>query len=87
MGMCCKKKIMIGSMKWRVPGQEVDERKLAERLWKKTKARGLNMEDATDRSRWRRQIGMIDDHNECEWVTDSSSTGLPGLSRTNSKEP
>jgi len=21
-----------------------------------------------DRSRWRKQIGMIDDHNECEWV-------------------
>jgi len=23
-------------MKWRVPGQEVDQRKLGERLWKKT---------------------------------------------------
>ena len=41
MGMCCEKKIMIGwrnvwSMKWRVPGQEVGQRKLGERLWKKT---------------------------------------------------
>jgi len=40
-GMCCKKKTMIGwrnvwSMKWRVPGQEVDQRKLGEKLWKKT---------------------------------------------------
>ena len=26
---------------------------------------GLNMEDAMDRSRWRKQIGMIDDHDEC----------------------
>jgi len=41
MGMCCEKKSMIGwrnvwSIKWRVLGQEVDQRKLAERLWKKT---------------------------------------------------
>jgi len=26
----------VWSMKWRVPGQEVDQRKLGERLWKKT---------------------------------------------------
>jgi len=31
---------------------------------KDCKARGLNREDA-DRSRWRRQIGIFDDHNEC----------------------
>ena len=41
MGMCCKKKTMIGrrnvfSVKWMMPGQEVDQRKLGERLWKKT---------------------------------------------------
>jgi len=35
---------------------------------KDCKACGLNREDAMDRSRWRKQIGMIDDHNECEWV-------------------
>jgi len=29
------------------------------------RARGLNREDAMDRSRWRKQIGMIDDHDEC----------------------
>ena len=41
MGMCCEKKTMIGlrnvwSMKWRIPDQEVDERGLGERLYKKT---------------------------------------------------
>jgi len=38
-------------MKWRVPVQEVDQRKKEERLWKKT-AR----EDAIDRNKWRKQI-------------------------------
>jgi len=71
MGMCCEKKRMIGgrnvwSMKWRVPGQEVDQRKLGKRLWEDCRARGLNREDAMDRSRWRKQIGMIDDRDECE---------------------
>ena len=46
----------------------------------------LNMEDAMDRSRWRTQIGMVDDHDECEWVNVSSGTGSPRLSRTKSKE-
>jgi len=41
MGMCGEKKTMIGwrnvwSMKWRLSGEEVDQRKLGERLWKKT---------------------------------------------------
>jgi len=45
------------------------------------------MEDAMDRSRWRKQIGMTDDHGECEWVNVSSGTGSLGLSRTNSTEP
>jgi len=48
---------------------------------------GLNTEDAMVRSRLRKQIGMIDDHDECEWVNVSSGTGSPGLSRTNSTEP
>jgi len=74
-------------MKRRAPGQEVDQRKLGERLWTKTKVRGLNKEDAMDHSRWRKQIGMIDDHDECEWVNVSSGTGSPGLSRTKSTEP
>jgi len=51
------------------------------------KAHGLNRDDAMERSRWRKQIGMIDDHDECEWVNVSSGTGTPGLSRTRSKEP
>ena len=32
---------------------------------KDCRARGLNTEDAMCRSRWRKQIGMIDDHDEC----------------------
>jgi len=40
-------------MKLRVPGQEVDQRKLGERLWKKTVR---HREDAMDRNRWRNQI-------------------------------
>jgi len=48
---------------------------------KDCKACGLNREDAMDRSRWRKQIGMIDDHDECEWVNVSSGTGSPALSR------
>ena len=51
---------------------------------KDCRARGLNREDAMDRSRWRKQIGMIDDHDECEWVNVSSGTGSPGLSQTKS---
>ena len=42
-GFCfsCEKKTMIRwrnvwSVKWRVPGQEIDQRKLGERSWKKT---------------------------------------------------
>ena len=58
-------------MKWRVPGQEVDQRKLGGDC----RARGLNTEDAMVRSRWRKQTGMIDDHDECEWVNVSSGTG------------
>jgi len=48
-------------------------------------ARGLNREEGVDRSRWRKQIGMIDDRDECEWVNVSSGIGSPGL--TNSTEP
>jgi len=62
MGMHCKKKTMIRlrnvwSMKWRVPGLEVDQRKFGEILWKKDcQAHKLNREDAMDRNRWRKQI-------------------------------
>jgi len=53
-----------------------------ERYWteiveKDCKARGLNREDAMDRNRRRKQIGMIDDHDECECVNVSSGTGSP----------
>ena len=43
-------------MKWRVPGQEVDQRKLGERLWKDCQAHKLNREDAMDNIRWIKQI-------------------------------
>ena len=32
---------------------------------KDCRIRGLNTEDFMDRSRWRKLIGMIDDHDEC----------------------
>ena len=54
---------------------------------KHCQVRGLNRENAMDRSRWRKQIGMIDDHDECEWVNVSSGTSSPGLSRTKFTEP
>jgi len=41
---------------------------------KDCKARGLNGEDAKDRSRWRKQIGMIDDHDEFQCVNFSYGT-------------
>jgi len=58
------------SMKWGVPGQDVDQRKLGERLWKKT-ARHVNW---TGRMLWIVIVGgsrwwMIDEHNRCDiWV-------------------
>jgi len=62
-------------MKWRV-----DQRKLGREIVEKDcKACGLNREDTMDCSRWRKKIEMIDDHNECEWVNVSSSTGSPRL--------
>ena len=95
MGMCCEKKTMIGwtnvrSMMWRVPGQEVDQRKLGERLWEKT-VRCVNWTRRTPRIVYGchgcSRLGMIDDHDTCEWVNVSSGTGSPGLSWTKSREP
>jgi len=43
-------------MKWRVPGQEVDQRKLGEIVEKDCQVCGLNREDAMDRIRWMKQI-------------------------------
>jgi len=44
-------------MKWRVLGQEVDQRKLVERLWKNDcQVHGLNREDAIYRITWMKQI-------------------------------
>jgi len=54
---------------------------------KDCRACGLNRENAMDRSRWRKQIGIFDDHGGCQWVNVSSGTGSTGLSQTKSKEP
>ena len=44
-------------MKWRVPGQEVDQRKIGREIVEKDcQARGLNREDAMDRIGWMKQI-------------------------------
>ena len=51
---------------------------------KDCQVRGLNRVDVMDRRKWRKQIGMIDDDDECEWV---NGTGSPGLSQTKSVEP
>ena len=85
MGMCCEKKTMIAwrnvrSMKWRVEGQEVDQRKLGERLWKKT-VRHINW---TERMpwiviNWGSRSRMTDDRDRCEWVNVSSGTGSTSL--------
>jgi len=40
-------------MRWMAPDQEVDQRGLGERLWKKI-VRHVNREDAMDRSRWKK---------------------------------
>jgi len=45
-------------------------------------ARGLNRED---HSRWRKQIGMIDDHDECEWVNVFLVPAHPGCPGQNPK--
>jgi len=50
-------------------------------------SRGVNGEDAMDGSKWRKQIGIFDDHDWCEWVNVSSGTSSPGLSQTKSKKP
>jgi len=91
MGMCCEKRpcLLKKCMEYEVEGARPRDR--PKKTWreivkKDCKACGLNREDAVDHSRWRKQIGMIDDHDGCEWVNVSSGTGSPRLSRTKSKE-
>ena len=54
---------------------------------KDCKVHGLIRENAIDRSRWRKQIEIFDDHDGYEWVNVSSGTSSPGLSQTKSTEP
>ena len=91
MGMCYKMKIMIGwrnvwSMKWPVPGQEVDQRKLGEKLWKKT----VEHVDWIQRMPWI----VVDGESRQGWLmTTMSESGwmfllvqaLPGCPRQNSQ--
>jgi len=61
------------------PGQEVDQRELRKRLWKKT-VRHVNW---TERIPWiiidgGSRYGMIDDHDRCYWVNVCSGTSSPG---------
>jgi len=44
-------------MKWRVPGQQVDQRKLGREIVEKDcQAHKLNKQDVVDHNRWRKQI-------------------------------
>jgi len=48
---------------------------------KDCRARELNTEDAMCRSRWRKQIGMIDDYDECSggmFLLVPAHPGCPG---------
>jgi len=48
---------------------------------KDCRARGLNREDAMDRARWRKLIGMIDDYDEssgCMFLLVPAHPGFPG---------
>ena len=73
-------------MKWRMPGRGRPKKTWTEIVEKDFKARGFNREDVMDHSRWRKQIGIFDDHNGCVWVNVSSGTSSPGLSQTKLKE-
>ena len=92
MGMCRKKKIndwVKKYMEYEVEGARPRGR--PRKTWRETvekdrKACRLNREDAMDRSRWRKQIGIFDDRDGCEWVNVSSSAGSPGLSWPKSNE-
>ena len=46
---------------WKYIGFNCLQRQIVE---KDCRARGLNREDAMDRARWRKLIGMIDDYDE-----------------------
>jgi len=87
-GVCLEKKIndwVKKCMEYEVEGARPRGR--PKKTWRETvekdcNVRGLNREDAMDRSRWRKQIGIFDDRDGCEWVNVSSSTGSPRLSWT-----
>jgi len=65
---CFEGRLMKKCMEYEVEGTrprgrpKKTSRKIVE---KDCRAHGLKTEDAMDRCRWRKQIGMIDDHDEC----------------------
>ena len=65
----------------KLKGRSKRTRTWIEDVQKDCQARKLNRQDAMDRSRWRKQIGMNDDHDKCEWVNVSSGAGSPGTRR------
>ena len=74
MDICCATKTIsrwrnVWSIKWRVPGQEVNQKKLERDSGKGCQARKLNSEDAMDRSGWRKQI-MHDWWPRWVWVSE-----------------
>ena len=82
----CEKKMMIGwrnvwSMKLRVQDQEEDQRGPGEVVREDCQARKMNKVDAIDRCKWRKMIEDVR-WSGWVWVSVSSGTGLPGLSRT-----
>jgi len=85
MGMCCEKEDndwVKKCMEYEMEGTRPRGR--PKKTWreiveKDCKTCGLNMEDAiNDRSRWRKQIRMIDYLDECDWVNVSSGKAHPG---------
>ena len=69
LGMCCENKNdwVKKCMEYEVEGARPRGR--PKKTWrqiveKDCRARGLNREDAMDRARWRKLIGMIDDYDE-----------------------
>jgi len=87
MGMCCKKKTLIGwrniwNMRWRAPDQEVYQRGHGKRLCKKIAKHVIwtrrMLWIVVDGRSWRR----LDDDKDGKWVSVSSGTASPGWSVT-----
>jgi len=47
-------------------------------LQRDCQVRGLSMDDAMVRGRWRKMLRMVDEQEGYEWMDVSSGTGSPG---------